>query len=247
MFRLQQWNLLRCRTVASEQPSEGILDGVDVQFVEATACKGHRIDRSNLRWMPFNDHVGRHIPGNPGQASDEAACADGREVMDPSTTADARPIVNGDVSGQHDLVGNDRIVVQVAVVRDVGSDHEQVPVTDPRHPATASGAAMNGHMLPDLVVVPDFAGRLLTCVLAILRVDADHGVRIEAISPPDDGVLLDRDMVHQLRPITDLYTWTNHAPWPDRRTLGDGGGWIDDGSGMNRHGVVQLILTGFLF
>ena len=54
-----------------------------------------------------------------------------------------------DVTGQRRGVAEDRVVADVAVVRDVRVGHQQVAVADAGQPAAARRAAMDGHELAD--------------------------------------------------------------------------------------------------
>ena len=48
----------------------------------------------------------------------------------PAAAGNIRPIVDVNVSGQHRVVGHDHVVAQVAIVGDVGADHQQAVVAD---------------------------------------------------------------------------------------------------------------------
>ena len=85
--------------------------------------------------MALDDRVGRHVTGNAGQSTDERARPDGGEMMHASPAADVGEITNMNMSGQHDLIGDDDFIADQAIVGDVTTHHQQIAVSDPGHAA----------------------------------------------------------------------------------------------------------------
>src|SRR6185369_1439786 len=121
-----------------------------------------------------------------------------------------------DMSCECDLVGEDVVVADHAVVRHVHADHEKVARSDASRLTFAVGPVKSA-ILPNDVVVADFEITRLAFELHILRLTADYGVFKDTISGPEARVLLDDGVG------PDLAIWANFDVV------------LDDCCGMNWH------------
>ena len=78
-----------------------------------------------------------------------------------------------DVAGQHHVVGADKIVADLAIMRDVRADHEKTFVADGGDAAVARGAGAHGHVLADIAIGADHELGRLALVAERLRRSAE--------------------------------------------------------------------------
>ena len=80
--------------------------------------------------------------------------SDVHELVKCRSTAQKRSVVHAHVTGQQTIVRDNDIVSDLAIVSDMRSDHQEILVADFRR-AALGGAAMNGAVFADNIVVSD--------------------------------------------------------------------------------------------
>src|SRR5260221_7553984 len=158
----------------AEQHLEGGAQRLDFLAREAAALHADDIDAGEPRLIAHHRAVGNDVALDPGHAADHRMLADPDELMDGGKAADDREIGDHDVAGERRVVDHDDIVADLAVMRDMGADHEQAAVADPRHHAAARRAGIHRHVLADDVVAADDERGFLAVVFEILRLVADR-------------------------------------------------------------------------
>jgi hypothetical protein len=98
------------------------------------------------------------------------------------------------MAGELAGVREDRLVADLAVVREMHVGHHPVVVTQPRHADVERGAAIDGDVLADGVVVADLDARRLVGVLLVLRRRADGGEVPDAVAATDARMSVDDDV-----------------------------------------------------
>ena len=99
-------------------------------------------------------------------------------------------ILDRDVPRERDVVREDVVVNNHAVVRDVYADHEKVARTDASRLSFTVGAVKSA-VLTNNIVVADLEVARLAAELHVLRLTADYGMFKDAIPGPEPCVLLD--------------------------------------------------------
>lgn len=123
-------------------------------------------------------------------------------------------IFRRDVPRQGRPIGESAVVAQAAVVRDVDSDHEEIPRADPRYIVLA-GRAMNGHVLADQVVMADNQLRSLAFEFDVLRLASEGGMLKNAVPFAQGGVAFDNGVRADFAAGSDLHTIFHDRIWPD--------------------------------
>ena len=108
--------------------------------------------------------VGRHVLRDLGAGGEHRVRADSAELMNAAHPGRDHPFVEHAMAGYLSGVGQDRMVADEAVVRDVYIVHHQHVVADAREHPAALGAAVDGGELADAVVVADFQARGLVVI-----------------------------------------------------------------------------------
>ena len=81
------------------------------------------------------------------------------------------------VASQQHSVDQQDIIINVAIMTDVGIRHEHVAIVDPRDMVFLLGATMNGHPFTEDVAVTDLDTRGRPAVTNVLRFATDGNVR----------------------------------------------------------------------
>src|SRR5262249_18347215 len=136
-------------------------------------------------------------------APDERMLRDPDELVDAARGADGRVVADLDVTGQSRRVGEDDAATDPAIVADVRVRHEEIPVADPRHAASADGAAADRHVLADLVPGADLERRRLALVLEILRRATEAGERRDHVVRAERDLPVENDVRLETGPIAD--------------------------------------------
>src|SRR5262249_6874524 len=137
-------------------------------------------------------------------------------------------------------VGQDHIVADVAVVADMGADHEKPAIADASGAAAVLGPKIHGHVLADIATGTDLEPGRSAAVLDRLRRRAERSERIDLGARTDRGVAGYVHMGTERAPLADGDVRTDHAIGadrhlrPDRRSVGNAGSWIDRGLRSHR-------------
>ena len=99
---------------------------------------------------------------------------DADKVMDRAQRSHHRPLSDRDVAAQGRGIGQDDVVADDAIVRDMGVGHDQRVAANAGQSAALDGAAVDGDKLANLVVVADLEARRFAGVGDVLRRHADR-------------------------------------------------------------------------
>ena len=154
---------------------------------------------------------GHHVLRDHAIAADEGVTADAAELVDSAESTDGCPIVNLDMAGERDCVGEDGIATDQAIMRDMDIGHEPVAVTDAGKRSTAFGAAVDGDEFADGIAIAHAGLRGLAFIFLVLGGDAHGGERIEEIVRADDGRAINVIVRHQAGAGTDFDIGTDDA------------------------------------
>ena len=113
--------------------------------------------------------------------------SDANKMMDRAQRSHHRPLSDGDMSSQGRGVGQDDVVSDHAIVRDVGVSHDQGVVANTSDSAAFDGAAVDGDKLANLVVIADLEAGGFPGVGKILRRHADRTEGKKAVVRTDFG------------------------------------------------------------
>src|SRR5262249_6714657 len=148
-------------------------------------------------------------------AAQKGQPADADELMDDRIAGDDDIVFEETVAGEHRAVGEDAAVADDAIVGDVGADHDEVIVAK-QCLERAGGAAMDGGVFADDVVVADLDRGAFTLVFEVLRGVADDGAGVNDVSlahgdrakevgaRTDDAVVAQDDVAFEISKSTDF-------------------------------------------
>src|SRR5882672_4012789 len=113
--------------------------------------------------------------------------SDANEVMNRTEGPHHRPLSYGDMASQGCGVGQNHVIADIAIVRDMGVSHDQRVAADAGQSAAFDGTAVDSDELANLVVITDFQARRLAGVSQILGRHPDRAEGKEAVVRADFG------------------------------------------------------------
>jgi hypothetical protein len=150
-----------------------------------------------------------------------------RTPMDCCVAADEGAAADADVTAEHGVVRKGDVIANVAIMRDMGTNHKDATFADPCNPAAGFGADIHGNAFAYLAARADNElGRLAAIVDRLWR-------RAERRKRIDDGPFADRryagdvnlpdeaDAVFQLDVGTDYTIRADLDAVPNAGTVGD--------------------------
>jgi len=109
-----------------------------------------------------------HIGFNTRDAADHCCASDAHELVDRRRAANDSMVRNADMAAHHRIVGNDNMVAQPAIMRDVHDRHQHAVGADAGNAGAGRGAAVDRAMLTYQRAGADFAARRFAFVFEIL-------------------------------------------------------------------------------
>ena len=130
------------------------------------------------------------------------------------------------------------VVSHNAIVGDVGIRHEQVVVSDGCHAMALGGATIDRTELAKRVVFADDQFGVFTGIFEILRITANHGMRMNATTLTDLGITLQHSMAADHHIVGEADSSADNGIRPNVNISPQLRARINDGGGMNGHGVL---------
>src|SRR5215467_5249111 len=189
---------------------------------ESMTPQSHGIQSIHARAVASGGtHERRKVLSQGTATADHRIGADTDVLVDAGQPTDYRMVANGDVSGQAGRIGHDQIVAQTAIVCHMAIGHEKVLVADRRHPAARLCPPIDGHVLPEHVVVSYDHLCRLPLVAEVLGRATDRHKRIQFASFADTRPAFDRHVREQPRPLPNRDVLSHHAKRPYRYVGGE--------------------------
>ena len=121
------------------------------------------------------------------------------------------PFLDRNVAAEGCGIGQNHVVANHAIMRDVGVSHNQDVAAHAGQSAALNGAAVDGNELANLVVVANFQARGFASVGQILRCHPDRAKREEAVVGANLGGPLDGHVRNQMATFSQLDVCPDHA------------------------------------
>src|SRR5690242_970630 len=109
------------------------------------------------------------------------------------------------------MVRHDDMVADLAIMGDVGTNHEEAAVADPGDHAPARGPGVHRHVFSDPIVAPDDELRFFAAILEILRLESNRGERKQTRTLPDRRPPIDDDVRAERDPGAERNIFANDA------------------------------------
>ena len=173
-------------TIAKEQRLVRLAQPMQCGARDVATPQANDIDPSKRRDLALRKTERNDVAGDAANASHHNAFADLHELMDRRVAPDEGAAADADVTAEHGVVRKGDVVANVAIMRDVGTDHEEATFADPCNPAADFGADIHGNAFAYLAACSDNElGRFAAIVDRLWR-------RAERRKRIDDGPFADR-------------------------------------------------------
>ena len=174
-----------------------------------------------------DDHERRRILTQRDVARHHAESSDPGELMGARLATHDDIATDLAMAGEHDAIRQNHVVFHDAVVADVCAGHEEAVRADVSLGAGLVGA-VDGHELTQHVVVADYRPGLGAVVAGVLRIAADHGMRIDDVVLADPREAADDDVGADACARADVHVALDDGTRPyARRRIDDGIGRYD--------------------
>src|SRR5207302_6573917 len=194
--------------VGREQKLIGAAQGLDVLATEAAAVHADDVEPTEAGAVAHDLAIGNDVALDTGHTANHRMLPDPHELVHRREAAQEGIILDDHMAGQSRVVRHDDMVANLAIMCDVGADHEQPVLANAGHHAAAFGAGIHRHVFADRVVTADHETRFLAAVFQILGLEADRGEGEDARLFADRCAPVDDDMRDEgdSRPEHDLPT-----------------------------------------
>src|SRR5438067_51153 len=216
------------RKTAAVERAVGALERGDVRGREAAALEPFAVDAIGPRHVAGGGDEGRQVLRQIRAHAGEGVRADVHELVYERGGAEDRPVAHRDVAGELAGVGEDGVVADLHVVREMHVGHHPVVVAKARDADVERSAAVDGDVFADGVVVADLHRGVLAVVLLVLRRRAERGEVEDAVIAPDADAAIAHDVGADPRAVTDLGVRADDAVGADRDAVAQPGAGIDD-------------------
>src|SRR5262245_26372460 len=227
---------------SEEQDVIGAAQSVNIGPRKTTPAHPDHIEPIEHRALADGEAKRNEVSRYPADPGDHRTLADPHKLVDGGTPTENNPVPQCDVTTENRIVGQDNVVADVTVVADMRADHEEAAVAHACDAATVLGPQIHGDMLADIAVGADLESRRSAAILDRLRRRAERSERIDLAAWADCGVTGHMHMGDEGAVLANGDVRADHAIGadgdlrPDRRTIGDAGGWIDcDRPGRRNH------------
>src|SRR5436190_5491757 len=201
---------------AAVQRAVSALQARDRLGREATALQPLAIDAVRPRHVSGRGDVRRQVLRQVGAHAGEGMRADVNELVDERRGTEDCPVAHGDVPCELAGVGEDGVIADLAVVREMHVSHDPVVVADPRDADIERGAAIHRDVLADGVAVADLDRRVLAAILLVLRRRAERGKMEDLVVAADLDAAVEHDVRADPCALAHLDLRTDDAVRTDR-------------------------------
>jgi hypothetical protein len=143
------------------------------------------------------------------------------------------PVADADMAGDLRQVGEDGVVADLAVVREVHVGHDPVVVADARDARILHRAAVDGAELAEGVAVPDLDPGRLALVLLVLRRRADRDEVPDGVAPADARVAVEHHVRADEAASAHFHVLADDRKRADLDVRGEPRAAVHDGAGMD--------------
>ena len=206
---------------------------MDRRTIEAAAFQTDDIEAGKLCSVSGCGRKRDDVSRDARQAANEGVGANSGPLMDAGEAAYDCVITNRDMTGERHAVDDNDVVADVAIMRDMGPDHQVAIIFDPSQAATVSRSPMHRDMFADDAVGPDLNRRLFAAIADVLRRAANDGVGVNLRAWPDARLSLDDDVAMQDRVVGDIDLRANYAERADLDVAADPCAVLDNRRSMD--------------
>ncbi len=199
---------------------------------EARTLQAHFVDSADFGRIAVGNHERRDVLNNFRAAACDGMAANPAELMDGSEPANDGMVAHFHMAGQSAVVGENDVVTNAAVVRNMAVG-EEMPSASDNGLVLWHRSAIYGAVLAEGVVIADAQPRWFMLIFEILGALANGAERVKFVALPNNCGAIDDNVALQPASRTKRDGAENKAVRPDFGILGKLGACVDDGGGMD--------------
>ena len=150
-------------------------------------------------------------------------------MMHSGQSTEGRVALNSHMAAKQDIVGHGDSIPKYAVMGNMATRHQQVPVSNDGVAAAVAGAQVNGHAFTNGIPIADENPGVLTFKFFILGVGANDRAGVDLIVLPKNGVRQQRHIIVELAVVANAAIWPYIGEGPDLDIGADFSRRMDDG------------------
>src|SRR6516225_3518659 len=101
---------------------------MNIDLRPAAPAHAHHIETHQIRFCPLHETEWDHIRANSAHSRHHGSLPDPHELAHGCLAAEEDKVAHGHMSSEDDVVGESHVAADLAIVSDMGADHEQAPV-----------------------------------------------------------------------------------------------------------------------
>src|SRR6478672_7218406 len=194
---------------------------------DAATAQANHVEPSKRRDLALGKTERNDIAGDAANASHHNAFADLHELMDRRVAPDKGAAADADVTAEHGVVRKGDVIANVAIMRDMGTNHKDATFADPCNPAAGSGADIHGNAFAYLAACADNELGRFAAIVDRLGRRAERRKRIDDGPFADHRCAGDVNLPDEAHAVSQLYVGTDDTIRADldavtnARTVGD--------------------------
>src|SRR3954462_3963906 len=218
---------LKQRLVGSAHPGNAVA-------LDATPAHADDVDAGEARRRIEHVAIRNDILADGRIACHHDTFTEPHMLMHGAVATEKHVVSDFTMTADHRVIGENDVVTDVAVMRDVRADHEEAAIANRRDTASAHSASIDRDALADLAVRADDEPGRFTFVVHGLRRCAERGEGIDRRAGPDGGVTRKMHMRDKLAVVAEGHVRTDHAIRADLDVRADNGTGRDTRGGIDR-------------
>ena len=146
-------------TGLAENLSVDLLHRFDVARRISTTRHLHMIVTAHLRRHSFDDEKRRNVFRAARESANKCARPHSDEVMKRRTAADVRTSLDMHMAREHDFVRNRDFIFELAIVRNMHADHEEIAIADGSGTTAVGSTTVHRHVFTNVIAVTELKPR----------------------------------------------------------------------------------------
>ena len=152
----------------------GTANGVDNRLLDAGTAHADDVQPAQQTRVAVEHAIGNKIVGDCREPADKGMTADTGKLVNSRAATENGAVSNRHMACKHDIVGEDDIVAEAAVMRHMRIGKEQIVVADDGGAAMFDSAGIHRHAFADGAVFTDQQRRIDGAVMNALRIATNH-------------------------------------------------------------------------
>ena len=226
---------IECLTKGESRAVNQAVSSLQVAYVvcrEPGPTETETVEADDHRGRAIGEYEGRYVLYHLGAPPHHRQSTNAAKLVYSSVAAQAGSVSYGDMSAQHNTIGQDDVVPNLAVVGNVGPDHHQAVIPD-RGKAFAMHSSVNRDVLADGVAVANSKLPWLLDLPYVLWETPQNRTFTDLIVFSQTDAALHRDICTQPRAVANDCIFFHNRKGANRYIVAKSRSWVDQCGWVN--------------